>query len=123
MIGKLYVGPHERLRMVMRDSPGALAPPRLSEIDYAHPRDFAAILEALPEGSARWTNNVHAVDAVPADRVIVLTEAGPRVLNTHPSYPWPGQGMLGAGAVWSIVWEFHFNGECDADCKCGRKRL
>lgn len=108
MIGKLYVGPHERLRAAVGVlSPLQLIPARLSEIDYVHPRDIAAVMAALPPTMERWTNHPWAVDAVPADRVIVLTEAGPLRLCDYPEYATRWCSMKN-GELWTAVWESGF---------------
>lgn len=86
MIGLIVIGRHERLREAYKQvgSARGIVPSRLSEIDYVHPSDFAKVLSALPETLIRWTNNPAVLDAVPLDRVCVLTRKGPQPFLEHP---------------------------------------
>lgn len=102
MIGKLYVGPHERLQGVVASN--SLKPSRLSEIDFVHPRDIPAVMKALPESLERWTNNWIAVCAVPPERIYVLTVHGPRRLTDHPFWLDPSNNDDSERDWWENGW-------------------
>lgn len=88
MIGLVVIGPHNRLREAYKTggSPKGIIIRRLAELDLVHPRDFGAVLEVLPETLTCWTNNPAVLDAVPVERICVLTEKGPRPFKEHRSY-------------------------------------
>ncbi len=106
MIGLVVIGPHSRLREAYKvgGSPKGIIIRRLSELDLVHPRDFGSVLEVLPETLTCWTNNPAVLDAVPVERICVLTLDGPRPFKEHSHYEaW----CLAAGWKHSAFW-LHF---------------
>lgn len=113
-LGRLYVGPYHRLDTLSDDTDDAIhfiRPCRLSEIDFVHPRDFAAVLSRFHGHTGRWTNNPFVLDCVPPSIIFVLTAKGPRRLVDHPQWgvgrqdEWTSEGGLTAGAFWTRVGE------------------
>lgn len=94
---KVYVGRYEFKPPNVDDEPAAFA--------KAHPRDFKAIVDSLPDDTEFWTNHPYIVDCFDASDVIVCVSTDSRrPLDDMPGFERWGAEML-AGEVWSIYGE------------------